>query len=179
MGRALGIVILGIAAAGCAWAPVQPGEERGAGTNWSSWGTGDGDGGGAGVELDGQDALQRPAVQAVEYATGLIGTPYQWGGATPAGFDCSGLVYYTFHKAGLSVPRTSQAQYRAATPVPIDRAQPGDLVFFGQRGRISHVGIYLGDQQFVHAPDAGRYVTIGSLAEGYYRARFAGAGRFN
>ena len=177
MGRALVILMLGIAAAGCAWAPVQPGEAQGTGSSWSSWGTSER--GGAGVELDGQDVLQRPAVQAVEYATGLIGTPYQWGGETPAGFDCSGLVYYTFHKAGLSVPRTSQAQYRAATPVPIDRAEPGDLVFFGQRGRISHVGIYLGDQQFVHAPDTGRHVTIGSLAEGYYRARFAGAGRFN
>lgn len=142
------------AAPGCAWGPQQP-----------------------------ADALPAPpspaATQAVNLATGLIGAPYRWGGATPDGFDCSGLVYYTFGKAGLTVPRTSQAQYQTARPVPIDQAEPGDLVFFGRRGRISHVGIYLGDERFVHAPETGRAVTIAHLSDGYYRARFAGAGRID
>jgi cell wall-associated NlpC family hydrolase len=173
MYRVLAILVAGAAlvAAGCSWAPTQPFEAPESPTTWSSWG----DHGEPGVH----DPLQRPAAQAVDLATGLIGAPYRWGGATPAGFDCSGLVYYTFHKAGLSVPRTSQEQYHAARPVPLARALPGDLVFFGRRGRISHVGIYLGDERFVHAPETGRNVSIAHLAEGYYRKRFAGAGRID
>jgi cell wall-associated NlpC family hydrolase len=150
------VVVVVATASGCAWGPRHP-----------------------------PDASPAPApaspaaTQAVHLATGLIGTPYRWGGATPDGFDCSGLVYYTFGKAGLAVPRTSQAQYHAARPVPIAEAEPGDLVFFGRRGRISHVGIYLGDERFVHAPESGRTVTIAHLSDGYYRTRFAGAGRID
>jgi murein DD-endopeptidase len=152
------LVVVGVVAtaSGCAWGPRHPADASPA------------------------PALSLPAaIQAVHLATGLIGAPYRWGGATPDGFDCSGLVYYTFGKAGLAVPRTSQAQYHAARPVPIAQAEPGDLVFFGRRGKISHVGIYLGDERFVHAPETGRTVTIARLSDGYYRARFAGAGRIH
>jgi cell wall-associated NlpC family hydrolase len=76
------------------------------------------------------------------------------------------------------VPRTSHEQFLAAERVPIAAALPGDLVFFGRGGRVSHVGIYLGDERFIHAPEAGQSVKISSMAEGWYRARFAGAGRF-
>lgn len=123
------------------------------------------------------DPAHAPVLQAVDFATGLIGTPYRWGGATPAGFDCSGLVYYTFGKAGVQVPRTSQQQFDAAQPVALHEARPGDLLFFAERGRIFHVGIYLGEDRFIHAPDRGRAVSIASLSDGFYRARFAGAGR--
>lgn len=163
--------VIALALAGCSWAPERPADVPPARGSWASWGDP--------LPADGQAAAHRPAVQAVNMATGLIGTPYRWGGATPDGFDCSGLVYYTFRKAGLAVPRTSQAQYRAARPVPIAQAEPGDLVFFGRRGSISHVGIYLGDERFVHAPESGRTVTVAHLADGYYRARFAGAGRID
>jgi cell wall-associated NlpC family hydrolase len=157
-----------IALAACSWAPTHP-EAPASPTTWASWGDAPG--------LAAHEASQRPAAQAVDYATGMIGVPYRWGGATPAGFDCSGLVYYTFHKAGVSVPRTSQEQYHAARPVPLAKALPGDLVFFGRRGRISHVGIYLGDERFVHAPETGRNVSVAHLDEVAYRKRFAGAGR--
>lgn len=171
--RRLATLLLGpaILVAGCSWAPTQPADAPASPATWASWGDRSG--------LVGQDDWPRPAAQAVDYATGLIGVPYRWGGATPAGFDCSGLVYYTFHKAGLSVPRTSQEQYHAARSVPIHQAEPGDLVFFGSRGQISHVGIYLGDDRFIHAPEAGRSVAIASLSQGYYRKRFAGAGRID
>jgi cell wall-associated NlpC family hydrolase len=172
MNRSLAIVLfvgLMSAMAGCSWGTVVP-HEPVSDASWKSWGASD--------DIE-RDTSQRPATQAVDLATGLIGTPYQWGGATPAGFDCSGLVYYPFRKAGLDVPRTSQEQYRAARPVSIESAAPGDLVFFGRRGRISHVGIYLGEQRFIHAPEAGRNVTIAHLDDGHYRKRFAGAGRFD
>jgi cell wall-associated NlpC family hydrolase len=176
----MALVGLAVAVSGCSWAPVQPAEAPARDSSWASWGTGQAADGqaGRGGQL-GQAASQRPAAQAVGLASGLIGSPYRWGGATPAGFDCSGLVYYTYRKAGLEVPRTSQQQFHAAQPVPIGSAEPGDLVFFGQRGRISHVGIYIGDEQFIHAPESGRTVTVASLSDGYYRARFAGAGRFD
>ncbi len=182
MNRGLAVALAGlaVAVAGCSWAPVQPADEAARSGSWASWGTppgGQGSPGGAGQA--GLAASHRPAAQAVDLASGLIGSPYRWGGATPAGFDCSGLVYYTYRKAGLEVPRTSQQQFHAAQPVPIASAEPGDLVFFGQRGRISHVGIYIGDEQFIHAPESGRTVTVASLSDGYYRARFAGAGRFD
>lgn len=114
----------------------------------------------------------------MDLATRMIGSPYRWGGATPEGFDCSGLVYYAFGEAGIKVPRTSQEQYQAARPVPVSSVRPGDLVFFGQGGRISHVGIYIGDQRFIHSPEAGQSVKISALSEAYFNARFAGSGRF-
>ena len=175
-GLALAIVTV---AAGCSWGPTRPHEAPGESGGWARW-----------AHPAERATLTQPrdataalgptyvrALQAAHLATGLIGTPYRWGGATPAGFDCSGLVYYTYRKAGLTVPRTSQQQFHFAQPVPLDDAQPGDLVFFAERGRIFHVGIYLGEDRFVHAPDRGRAVSVASLAEGFYRSRFAGAGR--
>jgi murein DD-endopeptidase len=159
-------LLAGALAAGCSWAPVAP-EPPKAEANWRSWDR---------VESPAMHA-DRPAAVAVGLAHELIGTPYRWGGATPAGFDCSGLVYYTFREAGIEVPRTSQQQFRAARPVPLEAAEPGDLMFFAERGRIFHVGIYAGDGHFIHAPVAGRPVRIDRLDDRYYRRHFAGAGR--
>ncbi|WKZ12078.1 MAG: C40 family peptidase [Gammaproteobacteria bacterium] len=105
----------------------------------------------------------------------MVGVPYRYGGATPEGFDCSGLVQYSYRNAGLAVPRTSREQFRVSAPVAIDHAAPGDLVFFRSKD-YSHVGIYLGDGRFVHAPNTGRTVEITSLDEPYYRRNFVSAG---
>lgn len=109
----------------------------------------------------------------------MIGAPYRYGGADPSGFDCSGLVSYAYAQAGIRTPRTAAAQYRASRPLGLDEARPGDLVFFRYSGRVSHVGIYLGDARFVHAPSTGKRVTIGNLDSRHYRQRFVRAGRLD
>ena len=113
-------------------------------------------------------------------ATALIGTPYQFGGADAAGFDCSGLARYVHERAGLAIPRTAAEQQRAAHPVPLKQLQPGDLVFFRIRKRgIDHVGVYTGAGRFIHAPRAGLAVRYGDLrGDGFYARRLVGAGRF-
>jgi len=113
----------------------------------------------------------------VNAATSLVGSPYRYGGRGPNGFDCSGLVYYSYRAAGVEVPRTSAQQFRASTPIGIDAARPGDLLFFHYSRNVSHVAIYLGDQRFVHAPSTGGRVSVESLRQAHYRDRFVGAGR--
>ena len=115
---------------------------------------------------------------AARTASSLVGSPYRYGGHSPDGFDCSGLVYYAYRAAGLSVPRTSTQQFRAATPIPITAARAGDLLFFRYERKVSHVGIYLGDQRFVHAPSSGKAVSVANLTDAHYREHFVGAGRF-
>lgn len=118
--------------------------------------------------------------QVIDVARAELGTPYRYGGASPQrGFDCSGLVYYSFRHAGYSVPRTVLGQYRASEPVLGRDLRPGDLVFFRTlRKRVSHVGIYLGDGRFLHAPSSGSKVRIGTLDSDYWRAKFIRGGRF-
>ena len=113
-------------------------------------------------------------------AVSLVGTPYHFGGADAAGFDCSGLALYVHARAGLEIPRTAREQQRAAHPVRLAALAPGDLIFFRIHSHhVDHVGIYVGGGRFVHAPRAGGAVAYGALAPGsYYRARVAGAGRF-
>lgn len=113
-------------------------------------------------------------------AVSLVGSPYHFGGADAAGFDCSGLALYVHARMGIAIPRTAGEQHRAARPVPLARLAPGDLVFFHLHSRgVDHVGIYAGDGRFVHAPRAGVAVAYGDLSEGsYYRQRVSGAGRF-
>ena len=109
----------------------------------------------------------------VGIAMHYLGVPYVWGGASPRGFDCSGLVMYVFAQIGVSLPHSSYAQYNMGTPVSISQLQPGDLVFFAGA---SHVGIYIGGGQFIHAPHTGDVVKISSLS-GWYSAEFAGGRR--
>ena len=113
-----------------------------------------------------------------DVAMGMVGTRYRFGGMDPLeGFDCSGLVYYAYGQAGYRVPRTSQELFRAARKISIGDADPGDLMFFQDQTKLSHVGIYLGDGLFVHAPASGQNVAVGSLDSPYYREHLLAVGR--
>jgi cell wall-associated NlpC family hydrolase len=113
-----------------------------------------------------------------EVAMGMVGTRYRYGGADPVeGFDCSGLVYYAYGQAGYPVPRTSQELFRAVRRIAVGEADPGDLMFFQDQARLSHVGIYVGDGMFVHAPASGANVAIASLASPYYQEHLVAVGR--
>ncbi|HEY8792000.1 MAG TPA: NlpC/P60 family protein [Gaiellaceae bacterium] len=109
----------------------------------------------------------------VGIAMRYLGVPYVWGGSTPRGFDCSGLVSYVFAQIGVSLPHSSYSQFGMGTAVSISELQPGDLVFFTGA---SHVGIYIGGGQFIHAPHTGDVVKISSLS-GYYSSNFDGGRR--
>ncbi|WP_462410331.1 C40 family peptidase [Neobacillus sp. Marseille-QA0830] len=111
------------------------------------------------------------ASQMVSIATSLKGVPYVWGGSTPSGFDCSGFIYYVTNKAGKSIGRYSAEGYHARSYY-VDQPKPGDLVFFQNTYKqgISHMGIYLGNNQFIHASDDG--VTVSSLENSYYKSHF-------
>lgn len=117
----------------------------------------------------------------LQRALALLGTPYRWGGTSPeSGFDCSGLVGYVFRNAlGIELPRVSREMAKAGELVSDREAlAAGDLVFFGKRGRVvDHVGIYVGDGKFVHAPRTGRDVTVSDLDTGYWNDKFLQARR--
>ncbi len=127
-------------------------------------------------------ALPAPSPQAgisleraliLSHAQQAIGTPYRFGGNTPGGLDCSGLVEMTYRAAGIPVPRTADAQFRALPQV--DAPRPGDLLFFGDGGKATHVGIYRGNRQMIHAPGSGRAVVSVPLDIDYWNQRFLGA----
>jgi len=109
----------------------------------------------------------------VGIAMRYLGTPYVWGGASPSGFDCSGLVMYVFSQVGVSLPHSSYSQYGAGVAVPYNQLQPGDLVFFDGLG---HEGIYIGGGSFIHAPHTGDVVKISSMS-GWYSSTYVGARR--
>ena len=114
------------------------------------------------------------------YALGLIGVDYRYGGETPEnGVDCSGLVRYVFQQVtGVTLPRTSKELSRLGSKVASADLAPGDLVFFNtRRFQFSHVGIYLGDNRFIHAPSTGSEVEIARMSEGYWQKHFDGARR--
>lgn len=126
------------------------------------------------VETTGDGATHR---RAADIALSLRGSPYRYGANGPDAFDCSGLVQYAYGRAGARVPRTARAQYDAVDRRYLDQLEPGDLVFFRTGGiRVSHVGIYLGNEEFVHAPKSGADVHVSSLEQEYWRSRLAGAG---
>ena len=109
----------------------------------------------------------------VAIAEHYLGVPYVWGGASPSGFDCSGLVMYVFAQVGVSLPHSSYSQYGMGSPVSRDQLQPGDLVFFDGLG---HVGIYVGGGSFIHAPHTGDVVKISGIS-GWYASTYVGARR--
>lgn len=113
-----------------------------------------------------------------ELAMGMVGARYRYGGTDPAeGFDCSGLVFYAYSQAGVRVPRTSQEQFRAARKIALGSATAGDVMFFQDQAKLSHVAIYLGDGLFVHAPATGQRVSVASLDSPYYQRHLVAVGR--
>src|SRR5215210_7396529 len=139
-----------------------------------------------------RNAIERPAAipatndisserarELALHALRQIGVRYRYGGSTPGeGFDCSGLVRYIYSRAGIVLPRTTQAMSAFGVSVATDELEPGDLVFFDTLQRpFSHVGIYIGDQRFIHAPTSGGTVQLVDMRDRYWRSRYDGARR--
>lgn len=124
-------------------------------------------------------ALEIERQYVVRTAQSMIGKPYRYGGNSPSrGFDCSGLVEYAHRVAGIPVPRTTTQQHSTARPVALNDLRPGDLLFFRIQGKTGHVGIYLGDGRFVHAPSGGKRVSTARLDNVYWKPRLIGAGHY-
>jgi len=118
------------------------------------------------------------ADRAAGYAMKMVGKPYHYGGSSPAGFDCSGLVQYSYKQAGVNLPRSTDAQHRVSQPLRGSHLRRGDLLFFDEEGKKkSHVGIYLGDGKFVHAPSSGKRVRTDRLDSPYWRKHLSEARR--
>ena len=113
----------------------------------------------------------KPAsMTAADRAATMVGKPYRYGGSSPSGFDCSGLVQYSFRHAGVALPHNTAQQRSASKPVKVADLRRGDLLFFDQEGKKnSHVGIYLGDRRFVHAPSSGKSVRNDTLDNPYWK----------
>lgn len=153
---ALAITVLGLASA-CSWAPTEPPYAAPAGY--------------AAVVHGGVGE------QAAAIAVDQVGVPYRYGGSSPRGFDCSGLVQYSYSRAGKRVPRTTGQLWSSTAAVLRHELRVGDVLFFEIAGKMSHVGLYLGGRRFVHAPSSGRSVTVTSLDSPFYKDAFLRAGR--
>ncbi|HEX7953948.1 MAG TPA: C40 family peptidase [Burkholderiales bacterium] len=123
-------------------------------------------------------ASNEVASRAIAYASEMLGKPYKYAGDTPAGFECSGLVKYSYGRAGISLPRDTQAQRSMSVLVPVRSLRAGDLLFFDQEGKkSSHVGLYLGNGRFIHAPSSGGKVRTDSLGAEFWKKHFVEARR--
>jgi cell wall-associated NlpC family hydrolase len=118
------------------------------------------------------------AASAAQNALAMRGKPYRYGGYSPQGFDCSGLVHYSYARAGGQLPRNTNGLWSRSRTISMSDLRPGDLLFFDQEGKKnSHVGIYLGNRRFVHAPSSGKQVTTASLSDPYWRDHLSGLRR--
>lgn len=115
--------------------------------------------------------------QVVNYAYKFLGKPYVYGAAGPNSFDCSGLTQYVFSHFGINLSRTTYTQVGEGIKVNRSDLKAGDLVFFNTQGSTSHVGIYIGNGEFIHAPRTGKPVMVSSLSDGYYSQKYATARR--
>jgi murein DD-endopeptidase len=116
--------------------------------------------------------------QAAETALKMVGKPYRYGGSSPAGFDCSGLVLYSYKRAGLSLPHGTDKQRTLSRPVKVADLRRGDLLFFNQEGKkYGHVAIYVGNGKFVHAPSSGKTVRSDTLDSPYWKKHLSEARR--
>jgi cell wall-associated NlpC family hydrolase len=123
-------------------------------------------------------ASNETAAKAIDYAKEMLGKPYKYAGDTPEGFDCSGLVKYSYARAGISMPRDTQSQRRIAMLVSVHSMREGDLLFFDQEGKkSSHVGMYLGKGRFIHAPSSGGKVRTDSINSEFWKKHFVEARR--
>ena len=128
--------------------------------------------------IDQSASGKEKAAAVVEYAKEFLGIPYLWGGESPEeGFDCSGLVYYVYGQFGVDLYRVAKDMMKNGTEVPLDNLEPGDIVLFWNQesySEINHVGIYVGDGMFIHAPQTGDVVKFTTLESGYYsRTKYA------
>ena len=124
------------------------------------------------------EVVSAKASEIIREAEKYIGIPYVYGGSTPDGFDCSGFVKYVYNKFGINLKRVSRDQYAYnGTPVARNALQPGDLVFFGTGGYVSHVGIYAGSGQMIHSPSTGKSICYTSINTDYYLTHYIGAKR--
>ncbi len=130
---------------------------------------------------DKNDKASRGAIskgsEVVNYAYKFLGKPYVYGAAGPNAFDCSGLTQYVYNRFGIDLSRTTYSQVNQGVKVDRSNLIAGDLVFFNTEGSISHVGIYIGNGEFIHAPRTGKPVMVSSLDDGYYAQKYATARR--
>jgi cell wall-associated NlpC family hydrolase len=124
-------------------------------------------------------AAPAPGTQVADLAEHYVGSPYVWGGASPAGFDCTGFVLWVYGQFAVSLPHNEAGQLASGPSISADNLQPGDVVVFANtyRSGLSHVGIYLGDGQFVHAVNESHGVMVNRLWDDYWGPRFVGASR--
>lgn len=129
-----------------------------------------------------QHSVSKPStlgIQIVEEAKKLLGMPYEYGGNSQLGFDCSGLVQYTHRQLGIRVPRTARDQLAQIKPLKRSQLKPGDVLFFRiNRGKSLHVAIYTGNNNMIHAPSSGKTVSHASLDIDYWQSRLLKIGRF-
>ncbi|EKQ55089.1 MULTISPECIES: C40 family peptidase [unclassified Clostridium] len=133
------------------------------------------------VSSSNTDSVSRGTIskgnEVVNYAYKFLGKPYVYGANGPNAFDCSGLTQYVYNKFGVGLSRTTYSQVNEGIKVNRNDLRPGDLVFFNTEGSISHVGIYIGGGEFIHAPRTGKPVMVSSLSDGYYAEKYATARR--
>jgi cell wall-associated NlpC family hydrolase len=120
-----------------------------------------------------------PGGEVANLAEQYVGAPYRWGGASPAGFDCTGFVMWVFGQFGVTLPHNEAGQLASGTSVAVNELMPGDVLVFANTYRrgLSHVGIYVGNGQFVHAVDERHGVAVSDLWDGYWSPRLVGAAR--
>jgi cell wall-associated NlpC family hydrolase len=153
VGHTLVLAVLLAALAGCAGRPAAP-------------------------ELGANHASLQQTMRATDVALSMVGRPYRHGGDTPAGFDCSGLVSYSYGQAGVRVSRETRSLREQGILIRTAQLRRGDLLFFDQEGKkFSHVGLYLGDGTFVHAPSSGGRVRVDRLDAEYWQRHFLEARR--
>ena len=129
-------------------------------------------------EAAGDNASTAAALRSriINSAKQYIGTRYNYGGKSEAGFDCSGFVQFIFRGIGIMLPRTVVGQFDEGVKIELAKAAPGDLVFFKiDCEKITHVGIYVSDSEFIHAPSTGGWVSIENMGKEYWKTRYAGA----
>jgi len=130
------------------------------------------------VAIESSHKAENKGKEIANLAQSLVGSPYRYGGTSPKGFDCSGLVYYTHGKLGIRTPRTALQQYMSAKIIELNELHSGDLVFFTlDKNNVSHVGIYVGKGRFIHAPKSGKQVAVNNLNDDFWQPRIVSGGR--